>query len=223
MTDNSTLQKYIEYTEVLREKLDGYFKDQKEFLKCKAGCDICCTNSYYPVTQLEYEYMRIGLNENFNKEEKEKINQAAINIIKDRRIFAKTNSNLLEYFYACPLLVNGACGIYQYRALLCRSHGLIYKDVDKPNKNNTPHCMSLGLNYSNVFDKETKQFSTEKAKALGIKATPKIYDLSYSVLIKDAGNLDFGDVRMLVEWLVMDIPNYEELLKEELPSESTNA
>lgn len=219
MSDNSTLEKYIAYTETLKDKLDVYFKDQKEFLKCKAGCDICCKASYYPVSELEYEYIKIGLNEDFTSEEREKINLAAINIIKDRRIFSKTNPNLLEYSYECPLLVNGACGIYQYRALLCRSHGLIYKDVDKANKNNAPHCMSLGLNYFDIYDEEAKQFSTEKAEALGIKSTPKVYDLSYSVLMKDSGGLDFGDVRMLVEWIVMDVPNYEELLKEELPPE----
>ena len=214
MSEKSMLEKYIENTDILKDKLDAYFQDQKEFLKCKAGCDICCKASYYPVSQLEYEYIKIGLNENFTAEEREKIGQAAINIIKNRRIFSKTNPNLLEYSYECPLLVNKACGIYKYRALLCRSHGLIYKDLDKPNKNNAPHCMSLGLNYADIYDEETKQFSTEKTKALGIKATPQIYDLSYSSLMKDAGNLDFGDVRMLVEWIVLDIPNYEELLKD---------
>lgn len=213
MSDNSTLEKYIAYTEILKEKLDVYFKDQKEFLKCKAGCDICCKVSYYPVSQLEYEYVRIGFNENFTDEERENINKAAINIIKDRRIFAKTNPNLMEYSYECPFLVNGACGVYKHRALLCRSHGLIYKDIEKQNKNNAPHCMSLGLNYSNIYDEETKQFCTKKTKALGIISTPKVYDLSYSILMKDSGIDDFGDVRMLVEWIVMDIPNYEELLK----------
>lgn len=219
MSNNSVLEKYIEYTEVLKEKLDAYFKDQKEFLKCKAGCDICCTTSYYPVSNLEYDYIRIGFNELFNEEEKNIINQKALNILKDRRISAKTNPNLQEYSYDCPFLVNGACGVYKYRALLCRSHGLIYKDVDKANKNNAPYCMTLGLNYSDLYDKETKQFCEEKAKTLGIKATPKVYDLSYSVLMEGAGGLDFGDVRMLVEWIVMDIPNYEELMKDEPPSE----
>jgi len=214
MPDSSMLEKYITYLGVLQEKLDVYFQDQEESLKCKAGCDICCKDSYYPVSQLEYEYMKIGLNNNFTEKEREKINQAAVNIIKDRRIFAKTNPNLMEYSYICPFLVNGSCGIYKYRALICRSHGLIYKDVKIPNKNNVPHCMNLGLNYSNIYDEETRQFSTEKAEALGIKATPKVYDLSYSILMKESGGLDFGDVRMLVEWIVMDIPNYEELITE---------
>ena len=87
MTDNSSLEKYIAYTDTLKEKLDVYFKDQKEFLKCKAGCDICCKSSYYPVSKLEYEYIKIGLTQSFTAEQREKINQAAINILKERRIF----------------------------------------------------------------------------------------------------------------------------------------
>ena len=75
MQEKTTLEKYIEYTDILKNKLDIYFKDQKEFLKCKAGCDICCKSSYYPVSELEYEYVRMGLNNNFTAEEREKINQ----------------------------------------------------------------------------------------------------------------------------------------------------
>jgi len=213
MSEKTTLEKYIDYTDRLKDTLDIYFKDQKEFLKCKAGCDICCKSSYYPVSELEYEYVRMGLNNNFTAEEREKINQDAINIIKHRRQFSKTNPNIMEYSYECPLLVNGACGVYSSRALLCRSHGLIYKDVENENKHNAPHCMKLGLNYSEVYDPETNKFSDEKIKELGIKSTPKVYDLSYSPLMAGAGGLDFGDVRMLVEWIVMDIPNYEELIK----------
>jgi len=214
------LKKYISYLEFLNKRLAGYFEDQKDFLKCKAGCDICCTNSYYPTSALEYEYVRTGFNKTFSEEEKEKINQTAISIIKDRRQFAKTNPDLdvWAYSYKCPFLKNGKCGVYEYRPLLCRTHGLIYKDVDKPDKNNAPYCMRIGLNYANVYDSETKQFSDEKAESLGIKTIPNTYDLSYSVLLREAKNitenpdLDFGDVRMIVEWIVMDIPNYQELI-----------
>lgn len=215
MSKNALLEKYIEYTEILKEKLDGYFTDQKEFLKCKAGCDLCCKNSYYPVSQLEYEYIKIGFEKNYSKEEREKINQTAVDIIKNRREFLKTNPNIMEFSYKCPFLVDGACGNYEYRALLCRSHGLIYKDPDKTNKNNAPCCMKLGLNYSDVHNSEENKFlSDEKIKELGIESTPKAYNLSYSALMEDSGISDFGDVRMLFEWILMDIPNYEELIKE---------
>ena len=127
--------------------------------------------------------------------------------------FSKKNPNLTDFYYECPYLVNDSCGNYEHRALLCRSHGVIYKDIENPNKMNFPYCFKLGLNYANVWDYDLKAFSEEKMQQLGIKAKPESYDLSYSVLRKDA-NLDFGDTRMLVEWIVMDIPNYEELIKE---------
>lgn len=213
MTKKTELEIYIDYLEVLKKKLDVYFKDQKPFLKCKAGCDICCKSCYYPVSELEYEYVRIGINKIFNQDEKQKIYEKAVKIIKARREFAKTN-NIMDFYYECPLIVGGACGIYPYRALLCRSHGLIYRDIENPKKHNAPYCMSLGLNYANVYDKETGQFSDEKAALLGINAKPQIYDLSYSVLMNEAGDINFGDVRMLVEWILFDIPNYKELLED---------
>ena len=215
MFENAVIEKYIEYTEILRKKLDGYFKDQKEFLACRAGCDICCNSSYYPSSALEYEYVRTGINTLLSEEKKQEIYDKVIKILKDRRNFLKTNPNVMEYSYSCPFLVDGACGIYQYRPLLCRTHGLIYNDIENENRQKAPHCMKIGLNYANVYDEKTGKFSLEKVKELGLKSTPKSYDLSYSIVMKESGIKDFGDVRMLFEWVIMDIPNYEELIKED--------
>lgn len=212
MINNSSLEKYIAYLETLKKRLNVYFGDQKEFIKCKAGCDLCCKNSYYPTSQLEYEYIKIGLNKNFTEKEREEINKTVLDIFNKRKLFIDSGSNILEFSYECPLLVNGACGIYEYRTLLCRSHGLIYNDADKPTKQNFPHCMTLGLNYADVFDKETNDFSEEKTVALGIKTRPKSYDLSYTPLMQESG-LEFGDIRMLFEWILMDIEGFEELVK----------
>lgn len=214
MTNDSILKKYIAYLEKLKNNLDIYFDSQKEFIKCKVGCDLCCKDSYYPVSKLEYEYLKVGLNKNFTIEEREKINQTVIEIFRKRRAFVKENSDFFGFSYECPLLVNGACGVYEYRALLCRSHGLIYNDLDNPTKENIPHCMTLGLNYAEVFDKETMQFSEEKAAILGFKARPESYNLSYSALMQDAGDVEFGEIRMLFEWILMDIPNFEKLINE---------
>lgn len=108
MSEKTKLEQYIEYTEILKKKLDVYFNEQKEFLACKQGCDLCCKNSYYPCSELEYEYIRIGLNTLYNEEEKQKVYDTAINILKDRREFLKTNSDIMQYVYECPFLVNGA-------------------------------------------------------------------------------------------------------------------
>lgn len=213
MFEKNTVEKYIEYTKALGKKLDEYFNDQQEFLACKIGCDLCCRSSYYPCSALEYEYVRMGINE-LNEEEKQKIYDTSINIFKDRKDFLKTNSNVMKYVYSCLFLVDGICKIYPYRPFVCKTHGLIYKDTENENKNNAPFCMKLGLNYAEIYNEETGRFSIEKASNPKFKNKPQIYNLSYSVLMQDSGIEDFGDVRMIFEWLVMDIPNYEELIKD---------
>lgn len=196
----SMLKKYENYLISLKDRLDEYFTDQKEFIKCKEGCGLCCKFCYYPSSELEYKYIRIGMDKIFSAEEKETINKKALQIIKDRTEFLKTNPNLLDFFYECPFLSDNSCSIYEYRPILCRSHGLLYKDVENKEKINAPYCKELGYNYNNIHDE-------------GLKTTPKAYDLAYSSLLKNAKGVEFGDIRMLVEWIVMDIPNWQELIK----------
>lgn len=207
------LEKYINYLEKLTKKLAEYFENQKEYIVCKAGCGYCCSESYYPVSELEYEYLRIGLN-TLSPEEREIINQKCFQIIRDRKIFLKTNPDIMQFNYICPLLTDNSCRLYEYRPMLCRSHGLVYIDVENPKKYNCPYCVYYGLNYANVWDKETKIVSLEKFKQQNFKNYPAAYDTSYSSLMKYAEGIKFGDVRMLVEWIIMDIPNYEELIKD---------
>lgn len=206
---NEMITKYEKYLSELQARLDTYFDEQKDFLKCKAGCSCCCKFCYYPYSQLEYEYLRSGLLL-LEKEELESIQQKALKVLKDKREFLKTNPNLMDFYYTCPLLADDKCGLYNYRGLLCRSFGLVHQDIENPRKYNAPYCIEMGLNYANVVDENTKKFSEEKAKALGFK----VYDLSYSSLMRDAGeDIKFGDVRMLFEWIIMDIPGYEEIIK----------
>lgn len=194
------LQKYEDYLETLKNRLDEYFTNQKEFIKCANGCGLCCTLCYYPASELEYKYLKIGIDTKLSEEEKENVNKKAIQIIKDRTAFLKTNSNVFDFTYECPLLINKACPVYDYRPLLCRTHGLLYQDISNANKINAPICKEFGLNYSNIND-------------TNLKTTPEVYDLSYSSVMRDAQGVEFGDVRMLVEWIVMDIPNWQELIK----------
>lgn len=206
------LNRYINYLSELNSKLDKYFDEQREFISCKAGCALCCKTSYYAASEVEYAYVRIGLN-NLSEEHQKIVRDKAIQSLKDRNTFLKSNPDTLKFSYECPFLINETCSIYEYRPMLCRSHGLIYNDVEKPGKINAPYCMTQGFNYSNVYNFETKQFSEAKRIELNIKATPKSYDLSYSNMMDAAKDIEFGDVRMMIEWIIMDIPNYKEILK----------
>ncbi|EKE02690.1 MAG: hypothetical protein ACD_20C00346G0017 [uncultured bacterium] len=206
------LEKYKKYLQKLDQKITEYFKSQEQFIVCKPGCAICCKNSYYIVSQVEYDFIREGFKQ-LNPEKQDIINEKAIKIYKDRKEFLKINPDILKFTYKCPFLEDASCSLYEYRPMICRSHGLLYKDVDKENKINLPYCVDLGLNYANVWDGSTKSFSLEKMRKLGLISTPEAFDLSYSSMMKSTEDVEFGDVRMIIEWIIFDIPNYEELIK----------
>jgi Fe-S-cluster containining protein len=211
MNKNIELSKYSKYLEKLNSRLKLYFERQKAFIKCKQGCDICCKNSYFPTSFVEYSYIQEVFSY-LSKEQTQAIQDKALKIYKDRKKFIKSN-NIMDFSYECPFLKNGVCQIYQARPMLCRAHGLVFHDFNDTKSSHAPFCMNLGLNYANVYDKNKKNFSLEKAEILNIKEKPEIYDISLSAMMRDA-KCDFGEVRMIFEWVLFDIPNFEKLIKE---------
>lgn len=205
---NEELIKYEQILLLVTQKLDSYFENQKEYIYCKAGCNICCKNSYYPTSELEYKYVKIYLNK-LNNETKELINKKALNILDQRKEFIKTNSNIMEFNYECPFLINEKCCIYSHRPLVCRSYGLIYHEYNEPNKTFIPYCTHSGLNYSNIYNTKTKKIDLVKSK--NYNNPPQIYNTSYSSLMKMFENFNFGDIRMLYEFIILDIPDYKTL------------
>lgn len=212
MPSSKMIKQYEKYLSELKQKLDICFSEQKDFIKCKQGCSLCCKFCYYPYSKLEYDYMRIGI-KSLTKEQQEIITSKALKVLKDRKEFAKDN-DIMTFTYDCPILINDTCGLYEYRGLLCRTFGLAFHDMDDEKKVKIPHCVNLGLNYSDLQKEAKGKFSKENIESTELKEKFKAYDLSYSALIRDAGvDIDFGDIRMLFEWIIMDIPNYEEIIK----------
>ena len=198
-------------------KIDSYFAQQKDYIKCKQGCSICCSNSYYPSSELEYKYLKKGIELYYSKEDVELLHKKVFEIYKNVLEFKKNNSNIFEFSYVCPFLKDNKCSVYKYRPLVCRAHGLIIKDssakIAKEAKGSIPYCVNENLNYSNIWDDEKKLLSREKVEALGLKVTPKVYDLSCSSLMNLFEGVTFGDTRIIYEWVIMDMPDYEELMK----------
>ena len=134
------LKRYKKFLEEFDRELAELTLSQKSYLKCKKGCAECCQNGDYPFSRLEMEYLMSGfltLSENVKK-------QIRLNIsgIKDK------NS------YTCPFLINNLCSLYNYRGIVCRTHGLayLYKGTIK-----LPECTNNGKNYNEIYNKETKE------------------------------------------------------------------
>lgn len=190
------MSNYLLYLAYLNKKLDGFFKDQSEYIFCKKGCAKCCQNGEYPFSQIEFEFIMLGFSK-LPTEIKEIIFQ------KIRKIkIEKSNSQSENFVYECPFLINNQCCVYDYRGIICRSFGLM--SINTKGNSKIPFCALEGLNYSNVLNLETRVISQEKFEKCGCKNEPLAYNVSYHFLtskdIEKNFKICFGEKRPLINW-----------------------
>ena len=174
------LKRYKKFLDEFDRELAELTQSQKSYLKCKKGCAECCQNGDYPFSRLEMEYLMSGfltLPENIKQ-------QIRLNIsgIKD-----KNN-------YTCPFLINNLCSLYNYRGIVCRTHGLAWYD-ESEDKIRLPYCVNIGLNYSKVFDRDTGEVFLENP----IRERLRIDTVLQSDEAKKY-DLECGEIRPLIKW-----------------------
>lgn len=192
---------YEKYLEIIHERmLEKFFNQQKDYIFCKSGCSLCCEFGQYPFSELEFKYAMIGYN-NLSDEIKSLI-QKKIKEVKEQQ----ADDNSKEFAYECPFLIDKMCSIYNYRGIICRTHGLMfyYQDENGESKSKAPKCMSIGLNYGNVYDEKAKTISSEMWEKSGIETEPVAYNLSLKFLLNNVLTkqlaLDFGEEKTLIDW-----------------------
>lgn len=194
------IKKYELYLEKMDGLLDKFFQQQKPYIFCKEGCCQCCQNAEYPMSSIEVQYMMLGY-QNLDPHIK-KIVQSNVVKIKEE----KQKSDDKEFMYECPFLIDKKCSVYRYRGIICRAHGLIFYVTDKNggSRNKLPYCVHLGLNYSNVFDKEQNMVSQELFEKGGFETPPLAYNLSLPALLNNSLTktlgLEFSELRALIDW-----------------------
>lgn len=194
------IDKYEKYLEIITPSFNKFFNQQKDYICCKEGCSICCETGTYPITKLEFDYIMLGY-EKLDNDQKECIKKN-IELLKHE----KKKAGNKTFFHACPFLVNKKCSIYNHRALICRSYGLMsyYKDKDGVQRYKIPCCVDQGLNYSKVYDKDLKTITTKAWKDTGIDVEPVSFNVDLSYLLnneitQDLG-LEFGEPEVMAYW-----------------------
>jgi len=192
------IKNYKKYLDIIQNKLDLFFEKQKEYIFCKEGCAKCCQNAQFPYSEIEYEYLLDGYKK-LPKEIQEKIKENAKLVLNKKKKF-KENCEI--FTYQCPFLINNSCACYENRGIICRTFGLLSSGADDKNPQ-MPFCILEGLNYSNVYNKETSRLSTEKFEHLNLKTPPTIFNIDYKTLINSdfekCFNFKFGKVLALVD------------------------
>jgi len=190
---------YKQYLNTISTVLNGYFEHQKDYICCKEGCSHCCETGQYPYSDIEFKYLLLGF---FKVEINEQ--QKIIKRIKTLKEDYRNCKNKKDFSHRCPFLnENGVCTVYEHRGLICRTFGLITLHND--GKYTLPFCYSLGLNYSKVYDGETKKIDYDKVKAFGYKNWPEAHRTNLKTLMSkemfEGEPLNFGELKPLIEWL----------------------
>lgn len=192
------IQKYRAYLKYLDKKLGAIFKEQAPYIFCKEGCSSCCERGEYPYTEIEFAYLMLGV-QGLDKETFLQIEQNMQDIKKSKELFKGE-----KFLYKCPFLINKRCSVYDFRGIICRSHGVAF--FSQNNQLLVPACVDEGLNYSNVYDFENQTISDEKYHKSGIKQEPLAHNAGVHYLtnneVTKAIDLDFGDVKPMCEWFI---------------------
>lgn len=191
------IENFEKFLDMLDKKLEQFFLSQQPYIFCKKGCAKCCQNAQFPFSEIEFKYARQGY---------EKLSKNAQNIIKNnikKILEKKNNTNMDNFTYTCPFLINNECSIYKYRGIVCRTFGLLH--IEAQNGSDVPFCALEGLNYSNVFDPATKKFSPAMFKTLDTEIEPVAFNLKYDFLTDEefakGYGFKFGKVKPLIDWI----------------------
>ena len=173
------LVRYSEFLKELDEYLSKLFEEQKQYICCKKGCSACCEQGDYPFSRLEYDFIMIG----FSK--------------LPVKIQLKIKENIKDIkgkkSYKCPFLIDKECCMYERRGIVCRTHGLAYL---KNGIVKLPECANEGLNYSSVFNSDTKEILINNPINISLRTD----DLFKSNMAQKY-DLQCGEIRRLSDWL----------------------
>ncbi len=147
------LDHFLERLRAIYQAMDKAYDEIAAYYGCScAGCDgNCCMSYFFHYTVAEYLYLARGF-QTLSPERRHEVQRLALEFVKERdRLQAEGKKIDLM----CPLNERGLCGLYAFRPMICRLHGvphsyrrpdlvlvrgrgcpkLVTQDVDAPGRN----------------------------------------------------------------------------------------
>ncbi len=110
-----------ELAEIYGAMESGYDQLASEVgLTCRGCPDNCCDSYFLHHTYSEWAYLWQGLRE-LDEEQRSMIVKRAENYVEKSRVQLSRQERPQ---IMCPLNIDGLCGLYQHRMLVCRMHGI---------------------------------------------------------------------------------------------------
>lgn len=197
MVTEEDILKYEYYLTAIQKQLGAFFEEQAPYIFCKEGCSHCCEKGEYPFSEIEFAYLMIGVR-TLAPETVAQIEKNILEVKSEREHYSGDEA----FMYECPFLINKRCSLYNYRGIICRTHGLAF--FSKEQKLLVPACVDKGLNYSNVYDFEKGCISDEKYSQSGIEQEPLAHNVGLYFMVNNSLTkelkLDFGEIKPMVDW-----------------------
>lgn len=184
------LKRYELFLKDFDEILHLLYEQQRDFIKCKKGCYLCCAKGDYPFSQLEFAYLTKGFIE-LAQNQKILVQQNINKLLADKKEYKGD-----RFEHQCPFLINGECCVYKYRGLVCRTFGLAYYD-DQKGYVRLPDCVNNGLNYSEFYDPKTNILNFENVLKVNLRI-----DRIFQSELAQKYNLDCGEIRPMLDWIM---------------------
>ena len=187
----TTFENFEKFLSSITSDIQKIFEHQKEYIVCQKGCSHCCKRGDFPLSKIEFDYLMLAYN-NLDENIKQLID---VNVKK-----IKENGDFDSY--NCPFLVDEVCSVYSNRPFACRTFGVLTEDAE--GKPSFPFCSTIGLNYSQIYDKEKQHLSFELVEKNNFKNYPKFFRLNNKVIMNlplaKKLNIEFGEAKRLIDF-----------------------
>lgn len=113
---------FMERLKTIYQAMDKAYDEITAHYSCScAGCDgNCCTSYFFHYTVAEYLYLAKGF-QTLNPERQHEVRHLAREFIKERH---RLQAEGKKIDLMCPLNDRGFCGLYAFRPMICRLHGV---------------------------------------------------------------------------------------------------
>lgn len=113
---------FMERLKTIYQAMDKAYDEVAAYYGCScAGCDgNCCTSYFFHYTVAEYLYLAKGF-QTLSPERQYEVRRLAREFVKERH---RLQAEGKKIDLMCPLNDRGFCGLYAFRPMICRLHGV---------------------------------------------------------------------------------------------------
>lgn len=184
------IQVFSSYQATLRQlysRMDAQYEAvaQSYGFVCTGCADSCCETRFYHHTYAEYLYLLEGFF-SLNPDMQKQIRKKALAVCREQTTPDHTPVRVM-----CPANIDGWCGVYAHRPMICRLHGIPH-ELQKPGRG-VSHGPGCGL-----FSRQCETMTYKKFDRTPFYRQMAILEKDLRQSMNDAGKLKMTIAQMLV-------------------------